>query len=208
MPIEKSFRGSLFWHHKALPSDTKHWSRGTDFSICTKQLWQIFFLAYLLISSIGVTIYESRSYTLMSAILKIDVICNVIMMSTPNVLTTELPDLLYNQSIDNTCCNLFFIYPMGRIWVCKIRFVNTGENRRKPCLVCKKKSSLIEPQIEKICLCHMWTTMVQSDQCLFICCLDMGQVMRKCVLCRMWTTKVQINLRIRTVLSAPLLFAA
>ena len=36
----------------------------------------------------------------------------------------------------------------------------------------------------------------------------MGQVMRKCVLCHMRTTKVQISLRIRTVWSAPLLFAA
>ena len=31
------------------------------------------------------------------------------------------------------------IYPTGRIRACKIRFVSTGENRRKPCLVCKKK---------------------------------------------------------------------
>ena len=34
---------------------------------------------------------------------------------------------------------LFFIYPMGRIRICKTRFVSTSENRGKPCLVCKKK---------------------------------------------------------------------
>ena len=33
---------------------------------------------------------------------------------------------------------LWFIYPTGRKRVCKIRFVSTGENRGKPCLVCKK----------------------------------------------------------------------
>ena len=37
---------------------------------------------------------------------------------------------------------------------------------------------------------------------------QVGQVMRKCVLCYMRTTKVQISLRIRAVISAPLLFAA
>ena len=54
------------------------------------------------------------------------------MTSTPNVLTTELRDLLYNQCIDN----MFFLifYPTGRIRVCKIRFVSTGENRGKPFL--------------------------------------------------------------------------
>ena len=38
------------------------------------------------------------------------------------------------------CCPLgyLFIYPTGRIRVCKIRFVNTGENLGKPCPVCKK----------------------------------------------------------------------
>ena len=37
----------------------------------------------------------------------------------------------------------FFIYPTGRIRVCKIRFVSTGENRGKPCLVCKKTQSIV-----------------------------------------------------------------
>ena len=43
---------------------------------------------------------------------------------------------------------------------------------------------------------------------LLFCIYNMGQVMRKCVLSHMQTTKVQINLRIRAVWSAPLLFAA
>ena len=53
---------------------------------------------------------ELRSYTLTSAILKFDVVCDVAMMSTPNVLTTELRDLLYNQCIGNTCWFVFYFY--------------------------------------------------------------------------------------------------
>ena len=56
------------------------------------------------------------------------------MTSTPNILT--LCDLLHNQCIDKTCYSIF-IYPTSRIRVCKIRFVRTGKNHRKPCLVCK-----------------------------------------------------------------------
>ena len=74
----------------------------------------------------------------MSVILKVDVVSDVAMTSTSNVLTTELRDLLYNQCIDNTCCYSFFIYPTGRIRVCEIRFVSTSENCGKACLVCKK----------------------------------------------------------------------
>ena len=59
--------------------------------------------------------------------------------STSNVLTTELRDLLYNQCIDNACWFSFLIYPTGRIRVCKIKFVSTGESRGKPCPICKKK---------------------------------------------------------------------
>ena len=70
---------------------------------------------------------------LTSVILIVDVVCDVAMTSSPNVLTTELRDVLYNQCIDKPCCCSFFIYPTGRIRVCKIRFVSTGENRRKSC---------------------------------------------------------------------------
>ena len=74
----------------------------------------------------------------MFTILKVDVVCDVAMTSLPNVLMTELRDVLYNQCIDNRCCYSFFIYPTGQIMVCKIRFVSTGEDRGIPCLVCKK----------------------------------------------------------------------
>ena len=50
----------------------------------------------------------------MSAMLKVDVVCDVAMTSTLNVLTTELRDLLYDQSIDNTCYSFF---------ICRIRDV-------------------------------------------------------------------------------------
>ena len=33
------------------------------------------------------------------------------MTFTPKILTIELRDLQYNQSIDNTCCYSLFIYP-------------------------------------------------------------------------------------------------
>ena len=91
--------------------------------------------------NVGVAMNEWRSYTLTSAILKVGVLCDVAMTSTPNVLTTEVRDLLYNHCTGNTCWVSIFIYPTGRIRVCKIRFVNTGENRGKPCLVCKKLTS-------------------------------------------------------------------
>ena len=58
---------------------------------------------------------------------------------------TRWCDLLYNQCIDNTCCYSFFIFPKGRIRVCKIKFVSTGENRGKPCPVCKKLPSYTTP---------------------------------------------------------------
>ena len=60
------------------------------------------------------------SHTLTLTILKVDVVCDVEMTSTPNVLTTELRDPLYNQRIDNTCCYSFIIYPTGRIKLCKV----------------------------------------------------------------------------------------
>ena len=73
--------------------------------------------------------------------------CNVV---NSNVLTTELRDLLYNQCIENACCYLFFIYPTGWIKVRKIWFVSTGENRRKPCPVCKKNSGSEVTQVVKL----------------------------------------------------------
>ena len=73
----------------------------------------------------------------MSAILKVYVLCDVAMTSTPNVLTTELRDLLHNLCI-NVLLFVFYL-SYGWIRVCKNRFVSTGENRGKPRLVCKKR---------------------------------------------------------------------
>ena len=95
--------------------------------------------------------YFSR-VTLTSAILKVDVVFDVAMMSTPNVCTTELRDRLYNQCINNTCYYSFFIYPMGRIKVCTIRFVSTGENCGKPCPICKKNWSHMNPLLRIVAL--------------------------------------------------------
>ena len=60
--------------------------------------------------NVEVTINESRYYTLTSVILKVDVVSDVAMTSTPNVLTTELRDLLQNQYSDNTCCCKFIFF--------------------------------------------------------------------------------------------------
>ena len=49
--------------------------------------------------AIGVAIDKSCSYMLTSTILKADVISDIAVMSTSNVLTTELRDLIYNQCI-------------------------------------------------------------------------------------------------------------
>ena len=99
--VEKQVRGSLFgitWH-----SDPE----GRIF-LSTPNNHDRFFFSHTFRSpvfefNIGVAINKSCSYTLMSAILKVDVVCDVAMTSTPNILTTELHDLLYNQCIDNTC---------------------------------------------------------------------------------------------------------
>ena len=133
----------------------------------------------------------SCSYTFKSTILKFDVVCDVIMTSTPNALTTELCDLLYNQCIDNTCCYSFFIYPTGRIRVCKIRFVSTGENGGKACLVCKN----ISLHHWKFSKC--WHDTRENEPC-----------HEKTCLCHMQTTKTQISLRICAVWSGSLLFTA
>ena len=88
--------------------------------------------------NLGVPINESRSYTLTSALLTFDVVCDIAITLTPNIFTTELCDLLYNQCIGSTCWFSIFVYPTGRIRVYKIRFVTTDENLGKPCPVCKK----------------------------------------------------------------------
>ena len=98
------------------------------------------FLSPVFDFNVQVAINESRSYTLTSAILEVDIVCDVAMTSTSNILMTDLCDLLYNQCIDNTCCCSIYIYLTHWIRVCKIRFVSARKNCGKPCLVCKKKN--------------------------------------------------------------------
>ena len=66
--------------------------------------------------NIGVAINESHSYTLTSAILKVGVVCDIAMTLIPNVLTTELCDLLYSQCINNTCCYSVLCPQLQRSW--------------------------------------------------------------------------------------------
>ena len=103
-----------------------------------------FFLLYTFLSpafdfNVGVTINGSRSYTLTSALLKFDVICDVAMTSAPNVLTAEY-EISDTTSVMITCCFSVFIYPTGRIRVCKIRFVSTdvwcARNDAQACVLC------------------------------------------------------------------------
>ena len=132
--IEKSVRGSLFGNTRLCRVIPNSDPRDGFFSPHQTTMIDSF-LAYFWSPAFefneGVAINKSHSYTLTSAILIVDVVCDVALMSNPNSLTTELRDLLYNQCIDNTCCYSFFIYPTDRIRVCKIRFVSTGENRGK-----------------------------------------------------------------------------
>ena len=137
--IEKSVRGSLFGIKTLFRVMLNRIPR--DRSVAN--IHDRFFFLHTFSSptvdfNAEVAINEWSSYTLMSAILKTDVVCDVPITSIPNILMTELHDLLYNQCIDNICCFSLFIYPMWWIRVCKIKLISTGENRGKPCLVCKK----------------------------------------------------------------------
>ena len=138
--IEKSVWGSLFGITRLCQVMPNSDTEGRIFLSAPNNHDRCFFLHTFWPQAFdfngGVAINESHSmhsFMLTSAILKVDIVCDVAMTSTPKVLTTELHDLLYNQYIGNTCCNSFFIYLMGWIRVCKARFVSTGENREKPC---------------------------------------------------------------------------
>ena len=105
-----------FWHHEALPSD------GNNSVPAVGQIFLsapnnhdrfIFFWSPMFGFNSGVTISKSRSYMWTSAKLKIDVVCNIAMMSTPKVLMTELCDLLYNHYIDNML--LFVLLSIPRV---------------------------------------------------------------------------------------------
>ena len=145
--IEKSVRGSLFGITRLCQVMPNSDPEGRIFLSAPNNHDRFFFLHTLWSPAfhfnVRVEINKSHSYTLTSATLKVDVVCDVAIMSSPNVLMTELRDILYSQCIDNTCCYSLFIYPTGWIRVCEIRFVSTGENCGKPCLVCKKVYSIL-----------------------------------------------------------------
>ena len=155
--IEKSVWGSLFGIMRLCWVMPNSDPEGRIFLSALHTYDRFFFLHSLRVPgsdfNVEVAMNESCSYTLMSAILKIDGRCDVAITSTPNVLTTELRDLLYNQWIDNMYRYAFFIPPTGRMRVCKVRFVSTGENRGRSCLVCKK-NVFCTPDKE-ICDFHM-----------------------------------------------------
>ena len=72
-------------------------------------------------------------------------------------ITTELRDVLYicTTSVLKPHFYSFFIYPTGRIRICKIWFVSSnGENRGKHCLVSKKICS--SPSRPILC-CRYWS---------------------------------------------------
>ena len=140
---ETSVRGPLFGITRLCPVTTNSDPEGWIFLSAPNNHDRFFFLHtfWSLVFDLNVefAIYESRSYTI-SVIFKVDVVCDITPTSTPNILMTELHDLLYDQCIDKTCCYLFFICPMDWIRICKIILVSTGENRGKACLVCKNKT--------------------------------------------------------------------
>ena len=106
-----------------------------------------FHLQHLILTEVAIK--ESCSYTLTSAILKSDVVCRVAMTSTPNDRHMWRPiQQMYWQHM----LFLFFIYPMGPIRVCKIRFVSTGANCGKPYLVCEKQFFWTEPSLLSVCI--------------------------------------------------------
>ena len=118
------------WHHKALPSDAKQWSRG----IAPNNHYRLFFLhtfwSPVFDFNVGVAINDLCSYTLPSVILKVDVLCDV--NSTQSAVTSYTTNVLTKV--------LLFIFYLSHVSdnVCKIRFVSTGESHWKLCWVCKK----------------------------------------------------------------------
>ena len=141
--IEKSVRGSLFGITRLCRVMPNSDPEGRIFLSVPNNHDRFFFLHTFRSPAFNVKVWiamnEPCSFTLTSTILKVDVVCDIAVTSIPNVLTTELYDFLYNQCTDNMCCYSFFICSTGRTRVCKIRFVSTGDNPGKPCLVCKKK---------------------------------------------------------------------
>ena len=109
--IEKSVRWSLFGITRLCRVMPNSDHEGRRFLSVPNNHDKFFFLHTLWSPAFGLN--ESHSYTLTSAILKVDVVFDVAVTRPP------------------TC----------RIRVCKVRFFSTGENCGDPCLVCKKKHS-------------------------------------------------------------------
>ena len=100
--IEKICLRVTVWHHEALPRDAKQWTRGMYLSAPNNHDRFIFLHTFWSPGfdfNVAVGTNESRSYMLASAILKIEVVYDIVMMSTSNILTTELHDLLYSQCV-------------------------------------------------------------------------------------------------------------
>ena len=101
--IEKSVPRVTVWHHEALPSDAKQWSRGTEFFIRTEHSCLIFFLAYFRFrmfyfkSSIHYHIQWRWRGKMTSLWRQNDV-----------NLTTKLRDVLYNQYKPNSREKILF----------------------------------------------------------------------------------------------------
>ena len=111
MQIEKSGRGSLFGITRLCRVMPNSDPEGRVFLFAPNNHDRFFFLHTFWSPAfdfkVGVAINELCSYTLTSSILKVDVVCDVTMMSTPSILTTELRGLLYNQCIDDVLLFLF-----------------------------------------------------------------------------------------------------
>ena len=109
--IEKPIRGSLFVITRLCRLMPNSVPGGRIFLSAPNSHDRFFFLHTFLSSAfyfnVRVAINESRIYTLTFTILKVDVVCDVAMTSTPNALTTALRDRLYNQNIYNTSCYSF-----------------------------------------------------------------------------------------------------
>ena len=93
--IENSVPRVTVWHHEALPSDAKQWTRGTEFSIHTEHWCWILFLAYFWfrIFYFKSSIHCRTQWRWRRTFLKLRSLwhrCDV-------NLTTKLHDVLYNQ---------------------------------------------------------------------------------------------------------------
>ena len=124
--IEKFVRGTLFGITRLCRVMPNRDPEGRIFLSAPNNHDRFFFLhtfrSPVFDFNVEAAIKESCSYTLTSATFKVGVICDVTMTSTPNVLTTELRDLLHNQCIGNTCCFLSIL----RVPVCKIIRIFNG----------------------------------------------------------------------------------